>query len=409
MWLISGPILANALTTATAGKLGDLYGHRRVYLVGIAGGAIFAAASAVAWDAGSLVAFRVLGAVIGSAAGPASMAMVNLMFAPAQRSTALGYWALVGAGGPVVGLVVGGPLVDAFGWRTIFAAQVPFLVVAVAVAWRLLPETTRAPHAEFDVRGNIALAVALLSLLIGVERGRSWGWTSAPTLGSISLALVAMVHFVRIEQRVAHPLIPVGYFRHRSFAVPMVVLFFAQFGYMGGFILAPKLLAEIGGESATRISTLLIPRPLAFAVAGVAAGYLVRHQGIRRIATVGIALVVTSLTMISAVTGDLNTWVVLGAIAISGLGMGAAQPAIAASIANSVSDRDLGVAGATNQMVAQVATSLGMNLLDSVQAGLVATSGLAGSYTASYRVGAAISMGGVAAAFFLPRRVAPTR
>lgn len=406
VWLISGPILANALFTATAGKLGDLYGHRRVYLLGIGGSVVFAMASAVAWDSWSLIGFRVAGAVVGAAAAPASMAIINLMFPPAQRSRALGYWSLVAAGGPVIGLIIGGPLVDAFGWRAIFLIQVPLLAIALAMAWRVLPETDRAEQTTFDVLGNVMLGVALLALLIGVERGRSWGWGSAPTIGCFVLAAVASVLFIRVELRVDHPLLPVQYFRTRSFTMPIVVIFFAQFGYMGGFILAPKLLDEIGHESATHISTLLIPRPLTFAIAGAAAGWFMRRLGMRNIAAIGSMLVVVSLMMIAAVTDDLNTWVVVGAIALSGLGMGMVQPAIAASVANSVDDRDLGVAGAAQQMSVQVATSLGMNLLDTVQAGLVATSGLAASYASSYHLGALLTLGGVVAAWFVPKRTA---
>ena len=105
VWLISGPILANALVTTAAGRLGDLHGHRRLYLWGMVASAVFAALSVVAWDGPSLVAFRVLGAIAGAAAGPSSMAIINLSVEPAKRSRALGYWSLVGAGAPVVGLI----------------------------------------------------------------------------------------------------------------------------------------------------------------------------------------------------------------------------------------------------------------------------------------------------------------
>jgi hypothetical protein len=96
VWLISGPILANALVTTAAGRLGDLHGHRRLYLWGMVASAVFAALSVVAWDGPSLVAFRVLGAIAGAAAGPSSMAIINLSVEPAKRSRALGYWSLVG-------------------------------------------------------------------------------------------------------------------------------------------------------------------------------------------------------------------------------------------------------------------------------------------------------------------------
>jgi len=176
--------------------------------------------------------------------------------------------------------------------------------------------------------------------------------------------------------------------------------------FLSTYSQASKLLDEIGHESATHISTLLIPRPLTFAIAGAAAGWFMRRLGMRNIAAIGSMLVVVSLMMIAAVTDELNTWVVVGAIALSGLGMGMVQPAIAASVANSVDDRDLGVAGAAQQMSVQVATSLGMNLLDTVQAGLVATSGLAASYASSYHLGALLTLGGVVAAWFVPKGTA---
>ena len=333
------------------------------------------------------------------------MAIINLMFTPERRSTALGYWSLVAAGGPVVGLVIGGPMVDAFGWRTIFAIQVPLLISAGVAAFRVLPETPRASQTQFDVAGNVALAVSLLAGLGAVERGRSWGWTSGLTIGALVVCVAAGALFVRIENRVEHPLIPVQYFARRRFVVPMVVIFFAQFGYMGGFILAPKLLAEVGNETATHISTLLIPRPLTFALAGAAAGFLAARVGIRPIVMAGTAMVVVSLVMISGTVSNLTTTAVIAAIALSGLGMGMVQPAVSSSIANSVSNQDLGVAGATQQMVVQVSTSLGMNLLDTVQAGSVGGVGLVDSYVRAYHLGAAITVVGLAAAWWLPRGI----
>lgn len=402
VWLISGPILANALVTPAAGKLGDLRGHRPMYLVGMVGAVVFAAASALAPDAGWLVASRIGGALVGGAIGPSSMAIINLTFEPDRRPRALGYWSLVGAGGPVVGLVIGGPLVDAFGWRTIFWGQVPLLLVALGLAWRLLPRTPTSHGARFDLAGTVVLSTGLVALLVAAERGRVWGWTSAAWSATVLVGVAALVVFVRIEARAAHPLLPLRYFRRRSFVAPMLVLLFAQFGYMGGFILAPKLLVELDGRTAAQTSLLLVPRPLSFAVAGVVSGYAVARIGGRRIAVVGGGLVSLSLLGMAWVADDVDLVVVVVAIALSGLGMGAAQPTISASIANSVDDRDLGVAGAASQMVAQVATSLGMNVLDAIQASTVAAVGAAASYQRAYLVGAVITTAAVAAALTLP-------
>ena len=171
VWVISGPTVAFALIGTTAGKLGDLHGHRRVYLLGMSGAALFSLACAMAWSGGSLIAFRVAGAALGAVAGPCSLAIINRLFRPAERSKALGFWSLVVAGGPVVGLALGGPLVEAVGWRVIFWAQAPLIAASVAVSFVLLPRTERRPDVHFDVAGQAMLFLTLGSLLFAMATG----------------------------------------------------------------------------------------------------------------------------------------------------------------------------------------------------------------------------------------------
>src|SRR5690606_6255259 len=144
-WLITGPVLAFAVLGPSVGKLGDLWGYRRIFLLGLGGSTVFAALTAASWDGGSLLGCRglpaVLAAGVGAATGPASMAMINRSFPPERRVQAMGYWSLVMAGGPVLGVVIGGPLVEAFSWRMIFVLQVPLMLVALAVAAAVLPDT----------------------------------------------------------------------------------------------------------------------------------------------------------------------------------------------------------------------------------------------------------------------------
>jgi EmrB/QacA subfamily drug resistance transporter len=395
VWLISGPTLAMALVSSSAGKLGDLRGHRRTYLTGITGATVLAAASALSWDGTSLIAFRVLGALIGAATAPSSMALINMLFPPSRRSTALGYWSLVVAGGPVVGLVAGGPLVDAFGWRMIFVLQVPLMAAAAFAAFFVVPETPTRPHARFDIAGQVTLGLSVFSILFAIDRGRPWGWGSPGVIAFVLLGIVMLGVFVKVEVRAEEPLLPMHYFRKRSFAVPIALQFFTNFGYMGGFILAPKLLDEVRGLSAGTISLMLIPRPLVFAICGPIAGYLVPKVGTRVCSFVGASCMTVSLGILAMVSDDPTTfWVVL-AITISGFGMGAMQPAVATSVANSVGDQDLGVAGATQQLTGQVGASMGMNLLDAIQVGRAQVVSTTQSFHDAYLAGAVVSSVGV--------------
>src|SRR3954468_10917474 len=159
-WMITGPTLAFAVLGPTAGKLGDLYGRRRVYLVGLGGTALFAALAAAAQTPGQLIAFRTAAAMFATSTGPAGMAIISTQFPRERRVQALGYWGLVAAGGPVLGLVIGGVVADAFGWRWLFIPQVPLALGCLVLAAVVLPETRVAGKVRFDVVGSVLLGLA---------------------------------------------------------------------------------------------------------------------------------------------------------------------------------------------------------------------------------------------------------
>lgn len=401
VWLISGPTIALGLTATTAGKLGDLHGHRRVYLIGVFGGAVFSVLAALAWSGGSLIAFRVVGATVGAATGPSSLAIINQLFARDERSKALGFWSLVIAGGPVLGLVIGGPMVEAVGWRAIFWFQAPLLLTAAIVGFFLLPETRRHHDVHFDLLGQCALLVSLAGLLFAIDRSSVWGLGNLWVLGALAAFPLGLWWFVRIEARVAHPLIPLGWFARRGFAVSVAVSFFMQFGYMGGFILTPKMLAEVQGLQEDVIALMMVPRPLTFAIAGPVAGFLAHRISARTTVLAGMLSLAGSLAVFALVADDPATMVVVVALTLSGFGVGAAQPRIASAVANSVDDTDLGIAGATQQLVALVGTTLGMNGLEAMQVATVADDGLAGSYRNAFALGTAVVLVGTVVALWI--------
>src|SRR5436305_11963806 len=142
-WVITGPLLAFGVVGPLLGKAGDIWGQKRMFIFALTLTLVFAGLTAIAWNAGSLILFRVLGAGEGAATGPASMALVLMVFRPEQPAKAMGFWSLVGAGAPVLGVVAGGPIVEHFSWRLIYVAQIPFTAVALIAAAIILPGRDR--------------------------------------------------------------------------------------------------------------------------------------------------------------------------------------------------------------------------------------------------------------------------
>jgi EmrB/QacA subfamily drug resistance transporter len=407
-WVVTGPILAYAVFGPSAGKLADILGARRVYLVSISIVVVFAALSAVAWSGGSLIAFRVLGAAFGAAVGPSSLSMINRLFPPDERSKALGFWAMVAAGGPVIGVIIGGPVVEAWSWRWIFIGQVPITLAALAFGWAVLPDVPRRLGVRFDVVGSAVLAVGASGLLVGLNRAPEMGWTHPFVLVCVGVVPIAAWAFVRVERRVTDPLLPLGYVRRPDFSFAIANQFFLNFAYMGGFIITPLMLQDVLGWGEAKTGFVSIARPLVFTIAGPIAGYLTVRVGLRINGVVGGVAIVASMLGLAAVGAGTSTLFIVAVLGLSGLGQGTATPAMATAIANAVDEQDLGVATAFQQMCAQIGTVFGTQVLLTVQAAMLpggATPGeLAASYHWAYLAGAVGALAGVVSALFVSGR-----
>lgn len=404
-WVVTAPLLMFAVFGPAAGKLGDLRGQKRVYVLSLGGVAVFAALTAAAPNVGVLIACRALGAAIGAAEGPSSLAIINKLYSSERRAQALGWWSMVGAGAPVIGVVAGGPAVEAFGWRWIFVAQVPLAALTAFIASAVLPETERTSTATFDLAGAATLGGGALALLLAINRGPEAGWGSPLVAGGVVLAVVLLASFVRIEQRVEQPLLPLGYFRRRNFTFPMLTNFFGNFAYMGGFILTPLFLQDEFGYGEGKAGLLNISRPLTFAIVGPIAGWCALRLGERIVASVGALSLVASMVALAQIAPGDSDLLIVGALALSGVGMGAMSPSMVAAVANAVDDADLGIAGATTQMISQIGVVLGMQVLQAVHVARAAAVGGVSAFHQAYLVGGGAALLAVLAALGVRRTV----
>lgn len=396
-WVVSGPLLTLAIAMPMFGKLGDVHGHRRVYLLGFSAFAVLTFACAFAWSAPALVVLRVLAALGGAATGPTSMALIMQAFAVEDRVKAMGWWSLVGAGAPVFGVVAGAPVVAAFGWRWLFIGQAPLAAVALLLAALVLRETPTRPREPLDVAGAVTLAVATVTALLALDRGDVWGWTSPAVVACALVAPVAFVLFVRAERRARHPLLPLAFFRRRNFSASLVAQFGSNFAYMGGFIVSPLLMQKVFGYSLETTGYVMLCRPLTFSLFAPVAGYVTVRVGERRAGVAGTTLVVVSMLVFAVGATTEAVGLVIAALVLSGLGLGASSPSLVSSVANAVDERDLGIANAAQSMVTQIGVVVGIQVMSTIAAG----SSDSAPYVRAYLVGAVLAAVGVAGATFV--------
>lgn len=399
-WVITGPMLIQALSMPILGKLGDLYGHRRVYLIGFALAAVAAAATSLAWSANSLIGIRMLGQLTGTATMPASTALIFTVFPPRDRVRAMGWVNLVGAGAPVFGLAIGGLMVDTLGWRPLFVIQAVLSLASLAFASLVLRETRRQEGASLDIPGALTLAIAASALTFGVNRLPIWGAMHPGVLGPLAVVPFALWLFVRAERRAVHPLLPLEFFRRRNFVFPMISGFFMNFAYMGGFIISPLLLLSVFMYSATATSFLTMLRPLAFSLFSPISGSIAPLVGERTMAIIGTGLVVVAMLSFAAGAHSSSIVLIGGGLVIAGLGLGVSQPSLAALVGNSVDEHSFGIASSAMTMTASIGAVAGISVLTALTANATTT----GAFENGYLLGAGFGAIGCGATLFLTRR-----
>jgi MFS family permease len=362
-----------------------------VFLVAEAGAALFALATALAWDATSLITLRTIGATVGAATGPAALGLVSTQFEAARRVKAMGWWGLVMAVGPVIGVSAGGPLADATTWRLLFFGQAGLIVLAMVAAALVLPDSPRLRGVRFDVVGTVLLGVATTSLIVAVNRGPVWGWGQPLVVGGFALVPVAGWAFLRWERRVAHPLLPLAYLRRRNFSAPIMAASLCTFSYQGVLVLTPQLLHDALGFSTSRISVLVAWRPAFYALAGPVAGTCAVRFGERRVMTVGAALVAVATAAFVLIRPGSGELVIFTVLAVTGFGLGLVEPPVAATVTSAVDPGDYGVAGATQQMARQILTVAGIGVLGAVHQARVGHDSVLGAYRLAFVVGAVVA------------------
>lgn len=404
-WAITGLTLAMAVATPIAGTLGDRFGHRRLLYIGLAGGAATTLLSAFSWNAASIIVFRVLFGLFTACVNPNAMALMMHAYGPERRATAVGWFQFAMTGAPTLGLIAGGPLIDAAGWRAIFVVFAGLNAIALLVAAKAVRAIPRQAGRPLDVRGALLLASGALMGLLAITRlatgfregGAGAAFSDLVALALVAATAVALTAFVRVERSVAVPMLNIDYFRKRSFSMPLLSGAASQFAYMGGFVVTPALLEGRYGWTIGTIALLMMPRPGVFSLSSPLGGWLPSRIGLR------LPIVFGSLSMMAAMvtfafagllTNGLGIALIVAGLVLTGFGAGISQPSIGALTVDSVEPEDMGIANGMNQQVTFVGIVAGIQTMNV----FIGDNATGAQFFTTYMLGFAVATLGLVAA-----------
>jgi MFS family permease len=361
-WVLTAPMIAASVLVPTFGRLGDLRGHRRVFLVGFVLSSLLALTSAASWDLGPLIVLRTLSQAAGVATSPTALALLLATHGPAERPKALGAWAFAGAAAPVIGLLAGGPLIGALSWRGLFVMQAVIGLAALPLCLKALPETPKLPNVRFDVLGGITLAAGAGAVVFALDRSARWGAASPLVLGAAVLAPLLLWLFVQVERRTDDPLLPLRLVRQRAFVAPVSADALIQVPSIGAFFLAPLILHATFDKSVIETAYLLIPMPLGMSVLAPIGGWMTVRYGERFTSVFGCVLMTSALGVAAVATSAEVLPLLLVAFAIHGAAMGMNRPSMASAAAGALDDSTTGVGMAVMRMISQLGSAAGVSV-----------------------------------------------
>ena len=374
--IVAGYALSFAVLLITGGRLGDLYGRRRMYTTGMAGFTIASALCGFAPSPTALIGSRVLQGAFAAVMVPQALSFIEVTFTPREQSLAYAIYGMTIGFGMIAGQVLGGLLVSAdllgLAWRPVFLVNLPFGVVAMTLAWRLVPESRAPAGLKLDLGGVVLVSAALALLLYPLIRGEAAGWPAWTWL-SLAGAAVLMVVFVRYERwktdRDGSPLVVLSLFRHRSFVVGLGVGL-SFFSVLAPFLVLLAEYLQSGLDLTPRAAGLrFLPFAIGFLSASFASARLAPRLG-RAILQLGAALMVTGLltlmAVVHSVTLDTSGIAYILPLVIYGLGQGTLQAPLVNFILADVPPDEAGSASGVVTMLQQLSFALGVAVIGSV-------------------------------------------
>ncbi len=367
-WVVTGYTLSMAALILLGGTLGDQYGRRRIFSIGVAWFAVSSAACALAPGTTVLIATRVLQGVGAALLTPGSLAILQASFVQEDRGRAIGAWSGLGGVATAAGPLIGGYLISAASWRWIFLINVPIGALVLALSARHVPES-RDPTADrlVDFPGAVLAVLALAGITFGLIEGPARGWSDPTVVAMLGIGVVASVVFVAVEGSSRSPMLPPAIFRVRQFTVTNLVTFIVYGALGGSLFLLPVELQVVGGYSPLESGLALLPLTVVMLLLSSRSGRLATRIGPRLQMSVGPVVVGVGLALLARLTTDTSYVTgVLPAVLVFGLGLAITVAPLTSTALAALPDEHSGLASAVNNSVARVGGLIAVSVIPAV-------------------------------------------
>jgi EmrB/QacA subfamily drug resistance transporter len=394
-WVISAYAIFFGGFLLLGGRLGDVLGRRRVFMVGLSLFTVSSLLCGISWSEQSLIAFRAVQGLGGALLAPAALSILITTFREGrERNLALGVWGAASGSGGAAGVLLGGVLTSYFSWSWVFFLNIPVGIVVVAVSpWLLRESRADVAHRHFDVSGAITVTSSLMLLVYAVTRTSVSGWGDTTTLSLLAGSAVLLAAFIAIELRSPAPLLPLGIFRNRTLAAANGIAVLVGSIMFSMFFLLTLYMQEVLHYSAVQTGAAFVTTTLAIVIFANVGQMLVSRIGVRRVLTAGLLLTAVALAMLTRLPTNGHYFPDLfPAYLVSGLGMALTFVPMTIAGLTGVTGADAGVASGLINTSRQVGGAIGLAAVSSIAAayaghGSISAAANAADLTRGFQVG----------------------